>query len=453
MSPHALLGPEELTFAHDALGRKPFADRLDSLISDFGGELVVCLDAPWGEGKTTFVKMWMKERAEKKAPYIYIDAYANDQAEDPFVVVASEIVRFARLREREGQGGVLTEMVEALKRNSGRVVVKTGGVVGRALIRATTLGVLDEKAVTELASSVPELIRTRADELAFLLAEEIETLANKSQVISEYRDALSRLAEEVTDSGQPLVVVVDELDRCSPSFSIRLLERVKHLFSVPGVVFVLVADRKQLRASVCHFYGERFDSHGYLQKFFHLNCSLPKRKGKRGDYLSFAKEVLKRCAIAPEVAGEALEGTVHGLAEEFGLTLRELERVVLLLSIYHRRGGFHSDRWQFSVPLAMLKVRRPGDYERFSCAEVSLADLRQVYPELFSSRYAHENYAKWCSHYFRWALATNDELNGMLDDDDIQRVVRGYHGAFIGDRGSLIPSVCRVLDYFGPQWD
>jgi len=61
---------------------------------------------------------------------------------------------------------------------------------------------------------------------------------------------------------------VDELDRCRPSYAIELLERIKHLFEVDNIVFVVATDSSQLRHAIKAVYGESFESGRYLLRFF-----------------------------------------------------------------------------------------------------------------------------------------------------------------------------------------
>jgi tRNA A37 threonylcarbamoyladenosine biosynthesis protein TsaE len=49
---------EGFTREKDIFNRKPFAEELTKLVTNTDDELVIALDAKWGEGKTTFVKMW-----------------------------------------------------------------------------------------------------------------------------------------------------------------------------------------------------------------------------------------------------------------------------------------------------------------------------------------------------------------------------------------------------------
>lgn len=72
-----------------------------------------------------------------------------------------------------------------------------------------------------------------------------------------------------------LVIFIDELDRCSPAYAVRFLERVKHFFDCPKVKFVFATNLRQLGAAIQNFYGANFDSTKYLNKFFDLPVELP----------------------------------------------------------------------------------------------------------------------------------------------------------------------------------
>ena len=69
--------------------------------------------------------------------------------------------------------------------------------------------------------------------------------------------------------------MIDELDRCRPSYATELLEIAKHLFSVDRIVFVLAINRSELAHSVKALYGSKFDAKGYLGRFFDLDYLLP----------------------------------------------------------------------------------------------------------------------------------------------------------------------------------
>ncbi|MCL5964227.1 MAG: KAP family NTPase [Deinococcus sp.] len=92
--PPVTVNPEN-PFQHDALNREEFGAALLNLVSNVDDNLVISLDAPWGEGKTTFVRMWQGLLTKSGIKSIYFDAFADDFIDDPFIAVTSEIARFA----------------------------------------------------------------------------------------------------------------------------------------------------------------------------------------------------------------------------------------------------------------------------------------------------------------------------------------------------------------------
>jgi hypothetical protein len=72
----------------------------------------------------------------------------------------------------------------------------------------------------------------------------------------------------------PAFVFIDELDRCRPSYAVEMLETIKHIFDIPGVVFVVATDTEQLQHAVKAIYGVGFDARVYLSRFFNSRFSL-----------------------------------------------------------------------------------------------------------------------------------------------------------------------------------
>jgi hypothetical protein len=87
---------------------------------------------------------------------------------------------------------------------------------------------------------------------------------------------LSQIVETLLEAGMrlPITIVIDELDRCRPTYAIKVLEELKHLFDVPGVAFVLGMHGQQLAHSVTAAYGAGFDSQAYLRRFFSRRYAL-----------------------------------------------------------------------------------------------------------------------------------------------------------------------------------
>ncbi len=76
------------------------------------------------------------------------------------------------------------------------------------------------------------------------------------------------------ERGNRLIVFIDELDRCKPSYAVNLLEQVKHFLSMDNVTFVFSVNIKELQHTIKSYYGDSFDACRYLDRFFNLRIGL-----------------------------------------------------------------------------------------------------------------------------------------------------------------------------------
>jgi len=107
---------------------------------------------------------------------------------------------------------------------------------------------------------------------AFKKNSTIEEIYDLEKLKTQLRYALE---EDLILDGQRLVIFVDELDRCNPVFAVKLLERIKHFFNSPKVLFVFSINLEQLSATIKKNYGSEFNSSGYLSKFFDIIIDIP----------------------------------------------------------------------------------------------------------------------------------------------------------------------------------
>ena len=73
-----------------------------------------------------------------------------------------------------------------------------------------------------------------------------------------------------------MVIFIDEVDRCKPSYAVKLLDSIKHYFTNDRITFVFSVNTKELQHTIRRFYGNNFDANRYLERFFDLRLSLPK---------------------------------------------------------------------------------------------------------------------------------------------------------------------------------
>ena len=146
---------EDDGFKNDVLDRQPFGEALLNIVTRSKDELVVSIDGQWGEGKTTFVKMWRGLLAEHKIPSIYIDAFANDYSDDAFIVIASAITDFIEQNIYEKFRVNANELREIAK----RVGTQLFSWSARVGIKAATLGVIKDSDIEALVVIKDEIAK------------------------------------------------------------------------------------------------------------------------------------------------------------------------------------------------------------------------------------------------------------------------------------------------------
>ena len=252
--------PEDDPFRHDLLDRKESAEVLSHLLGSFEGPSVLAIDAAWGNGKTTFLNIWAQHLRNQGFPVVQFNAWQTDFTGDPFVAISTELTDAlenhvdAPLRQK------IADTKECVK----KVLLQAAP----GIVRIATSGILDIG---------PLLEKEIGNTLAAHVEKRLSVYLDVKTSVREFRDMLQDLASAVSESSEnrPVVVMIDELDRCRPSYAVELLEVAKHLFSVSHVVFVLAINRAQLEHSISALYGRNFDAHGYLRRFFDIDFRLP----------------------------------------------------------------------------------------------------------------------------------------------------------------------------------
>ena len=238
----------------DKLDRKAAAERLVNMIAGQVGPLVVGLNGRWGEGKTFFLKRFQKMYENQKGCAVYFNAWQDDFLDDPLLSLLSQL--------RKSIDGLPQDtLVDSVKQAVLPVLKHAGVALFKSFVK--------NAAKIDIDAISTEELETRTEKL-------IDEYATASTSRDELVKALDKLAKNVSSwSGKPLVVIVDELDRCRPTFAIETLERIKHLFAVENIVFVLGIDRVQLVSSIKSVYGD-IDAQGYLQRFIDVDFILPR---------------------------------------------------------------------------------------------------------------------------------------------------------------------------------
>ncbi|MBT9477164.1 P-loop NTPase fold protein [Polaromonas sp.] len=317
-------------FEGDQFGRAALATQLSTYINRLKAGAVIGIDAPWGEGKSWFGRHWAEQlRTDHKVAFI--DAFENDYVDDPFVLIASELS--ALLDDATGQGDSLQKKAAGVM----KAIVPMGTKVLINLAGRLLTGTSD------LSSDVEDTLKGATDGAADgaekWIEKRIESMAEERASLKGFRVTL---AEAALKSERPVVVMIDELDRCKPSFAVTLIERIKHLFDVPNLVFVLLLNRKQMEIAIEGQYGQGTDGQGYLGKFVNLWFELPKAtigtNGSDARHDAFANHVLERYGFNNEdrQGVEAFRNDIVIWIGAFSMSLRDIDRMCALFVMADR---------------------------------------------------------------------------------------------------------------------
>jgi KAP family P-loop domain len=257
MSQHAASPTQTLKYnpsdsvASDRLGRLPKARALTEFIELIDEPFVLSLEGQWGSGKTTFIKQWKDLLSSQGHIPIYINAWETDFASDPLAPIATA---FLEASEK-------LNIIDAFKPTT-LAFAKAVVVHAARSAMANTLQFTDEDIRKELNS---EALKS------------LEIFKEQKSIYADLKAQLDLFANAVKKQFQgksKIVVLIDELDRCRPSYAIDMLERIKHIFDIEGYIFVLAIDRQQLNASVRHTFGVNTDTEEYLGRFIDFRTEL-----------------------------------------------------------------------------------------------------------------------------------------------------------------------------------
>lgn len=242
-------------FVDDKLNRAPLANILKSIVESYvDGSCVLSINGEWGTGKTTFVKMWKAYMEQMDYRTIYFNAWETDYISEPLVALLGELNPIIKNNEK------FNSICAAVS----RIVLNTSFAALGACLKQTT-GISSET------------LQGAVSETKDILQENIKEYTKQKTAITDFKRMLSEYVANVPEEKHtPLIFIIDELDRCNPHYAVKVLERIKHLFDIPNIFFVLPICKSQLECSIQGFYGsEKINAANYLRRFINLEFELP----------------------------------------------------------------------------------------------------------------------------------------------------------------------------------
>lgn len=232
------------------------------------------IDAPWGSGKTFFVKQVARvlrmanpaldldlktlnatlEKTATELPAtpclpIYFNAWEDDHFDNPILPILASIANAVDEQSVKGGKCIGKGIIGVIEVAAS--LIGYGGDINGAIENFSGTDFLARyKEEKELRGKIDELIKTNLPEVA-----------NRA------------------------VIFIDELDRCRPEFAIKVLEKTKTLFQQENIVVVYSTDITQLAHSLQGVYGPKFEGRKYLERFYDKRLELDPIKP--ADYLLY----------------------------------------------------------------------------------------------------------------------------------------------------------------------
>ncbi len=310
----------ELTFANrDEFQRKSIAENINTLLASGLDLSPMMIDGNWGTGKTEFSHKLCNYLNENGKRYVvYIDAFKEDHTDEPILSIMAAIANILPEKEKKT---LISKSLPAM-----RFGLKTLGKAG--------VNWFLKQDADQIADEFDEVIK---DVSNTAIDKTVESLLNDHIDAEKNIHTLQTTLSDISKNKE-IIIIIDELDRCKPSFSISILEKIKHIFNTENVHFILVANAEQIKASVNHIYGNAINAQRYLDKFIKYSFTLP-RTVKVNDNSDKLASVQYWHALANENKHissfcNPMAKLIEEMITRSNLSLRDVEDLVRHASIY-----------------------------------------------------------------------------------------------------------------------
>lgn len=396
-------------FANDFLDRRPLVEMIGDLIVSFEDPFTIGLSAPWGAGKTSVLTLLEARFIERDdSPVVcHFDAWLHEDVADPILSMSGLL---AECIYRQSNSAKMRGITRRIVKSATQIAAASAPAIAAFVAGATAFAVgadhsLASGAAVAASKAAEETSKRLPESLAKRQAKEAsDILGRREKFHEELADAVENLREVNGRSGSQILLIIDELDRCTPTFALRVFERIKHFFDVPGVVFLMSYDPKYVMSAAQAVYGPAFESERYFRRFIDIEVTLPE-----STKIEFTSREISRLAL------NAIPAVQH--VSDFGLFLCQIVG-------FTRPSMSLRDIEQYlvAVKLALISFRGPAKLEAY------------LLPVILAQRYADPL-------AFKHSLQTNGPFGPML-----QSVLPHFEDEKSSDRARILRASARLID-------
>ena len=278
----------------------------------------LAIDGDWGSGKSYFVKKVVKKIEEDKLnlEVITIDAYKADYYTNPLQHLCEEILTKLTLKDE------IKNVACNLFKNA--------------------MEITKNMAIPYIEYSLNDLSASKDEELEKLLNNTNKKLLEKIHI---------NLKSVTKDKN--IIIFIDELDRCRPSYSLKMLGIIKHLFSdIDNIKVVWIFNKRMIEKQVENIYGVSEDhSKRYLDKFIRFTYHFPinfEDKNCINNNTTSVKYFLDRFeSLVSHYKFYDYNNIVQYMIKENELTLRDVEKIINYFIVYKINSNNYITRKNF----------------------------------------------------------------------------------------------------------
>lgn len=274
----------------DLLGFSIHAELLSSIITDPKMlPVTVGLFGDWGGGKSSILKI-LKSTLEQdeNVAVIYFNSWVFEGYEDAKSAILTTLLK--ELRDHRNLKNVIgDETKDLLKRVKWMNLLKVGASAGMAYLSANPVPLLMSLSGGALFADKAEKNDEDAKDSDEPTTDKLSDLLKASQDSGEnvrsFRADFQKLIKKT--KLKSVIILIDDLDRCSPERLIQNLEAIKLFLNVENTAFIVATDRRIVENAIRIRYSELFTGEkgaatgdslvtDYLEKLIQVPYTLPK---------------------------------------------------------------------------------------------------------------------------------------------------------------------------------
>ena len=253
----------------DLLDRQPFIDQLLQIaetLSKKRKNACYALNGAWGVGKSFVINEFEKQIVKygqddttiDRFLLFHYDCWKYDYYAEPLTAIIAVMLE------------TIEHDVLLLSEDTKLSIISTLKAIGIYALDHFDKHIERETGIS--ATKIYEAIVNAKSDILTQINEshEFDSYYAIKATLNRLRESIALLAEH-----QTILLVVDELDRCLPEYTIKVLERLHHIFEgIPNVQIILATDKTQLGHVVRQIYGDATSVERYLEKFIQFELSI-----------------------------------------------------------------------------------------------------------------------------------------------------------------------------------